>query len=70
MISFNQFLLSKSCSIDLLRKMSEIVENMIFSLIFVLRSKFYVNCGKSRKYDSYVERFYENIVFHAVQSSA
>ena len=26
----------------------------------------FVNCGKSRKYDIYVERFYENVVFHAV----
>ena len=26
----------------------------------------FVNCGKSRKHDIYVERFYENIVFHAV----
>ena len=26
-----------SCFIDLLRKISEIIENMIFSLIFVLR---------------------------------
>ena len=55
------YLSSKSCPIDLLRKITEIIENMIFSLIFVLR-----NCGKSRKYDIYVERFYENVVFHAV----
>ena len=25
-----------------------------------------VNCRKSRKYGIYVERFYENVVFHAV----
>ena len=24
-------------------------------------------CGKSRKYDIYVERFYENVAFHAVR---
>ena len=30
-------LLRLSCFIDLLRKMSEIIENMIFSSIFVLR---------------------------------
>ena len=30
-------LLTLSCFIDLLRKMSEIIENMIFSSIFVLR---------------------------------
>ena len=29
--------LSKSCPIDLLRKISEIIENMVFPLIFVLR---------------------------------
>ena len=41
---------------------------MIFSLIFVLR-KYHisVNREKSRKYDIYVERFYENVVFHAVK---
>ena len=31
------YLSSKSCPIDLLRKISEIIENMIFSLIFVLQ---------------------------------
>ena len=31
------FLLSKSCPVDLLRKVSEVIENMIFSLIFVLQ---------------------------------
>ena len=31
------FLLSKSCPIDLLRKIPEIIENMVFSLIFVLQ---------------------------------
>ena len=25
-----------------------------------------VNCGKSRKYDIYVKRFYENVIFHPV----
>ena len=33
--------LSLSCFIDLLRKISEIIENMIFSLIFVLRKMWY-----------------------------
>ena len=33
--------MSLSCSIDLLRKISEIIENMIFSLIFVLREIWY-----------------------------
>ena len=31
------FLLLKSCYIGLLQKLSEIIENMIFSLIFVLQ---------------------------------
>ena len=59
----------KSCPIDMLWKIPEIIENMIFSLIFVLR-KYHisVNREKSRKYDIYVERFYENVVFHAVQT--
>ena len=35
------YLSSKSCPIDLLRKISEIIENMIFSLIFVLREIWY-----------------------------
>ena len=30
-------------------------ENMIFP----------VKCGKSRQYDIYAERFYENVIFHA-----
>ena len=64
LIFFFSFL-SLSCFIDLLRKITEIIENMIFSLIFVLR-----NCGKSRKYDIYVERFYENVIFHAVRKHA
>ena len=34
--------LSLSCSIDLFWKLSEIVENMIFSLIFVLRKIWYL----------------------------
>ena len=63
------YLSSKSCPIDMLRKISEIIENMIFSLISVLRKyDISVNCGKSRKYDIYVERFYENVVFHAVSN--
>ena len=33
--------LSLSCFIDLLRKISEIIENMIFSLIFALRKIWY-----------------------------
>ena len=46
------YLSSKSCPIDMLRKISEIIENMIFSLIFGLRKyDISVNCGKSRKYD-------------------
>ena len=58
---------NKICFIDLLRKISEIIENMIFSLIsFYGKYDISVNSGKSRKYDIYVERFYENIVFHAV----
>ena len=40
---------------------------MIFSLILVYgKYDISVNCGKSRKYDIYIERFYENVVFHAV----
>ena len=35
------FLLSKSCPIDLLRKIPEIIENMVFSLIFVLQKIWY-----------------------------
>ena len=35
------FLSSKSCPIHLLRKISEIIENMIFSLIFVLQEIWY-----------------------------
>ena len=35
------YLSSKSCPIDLLRKISEIIENMIFSSIFVLREIWY-----------------------------
>ena len=35
------YLSSKSCPIDLLRKISEIIENMIFSLIFVLQEIWY-----------------------------
>ena len=35
------FLLSKSCPIDLFRKISEIIENMIFSFIFVLQKIWY-----------------------------
>ena len=35
----------------------------MFSLISVLRKNdISIKCGKSRKYDIYVERFYENIV--------
>ena len=64
------FLSSKSCPIYLLRKILEIIENIIFSLIFVLQEiSYFVNCGKSRKYDIYVKRFYENGVFHAVGDS-
>ena len=48
------FLLSKSYLTDLLRKISEIIENVIFSLIFVLQEILYFRCGKSRKYDIYV----------------
>ena len=45
-------LLSLSCYIDLLRKLSEIVENMIYPLIFVPRKNdISVIYGKSRKYD-------------------
>ena len=58
------YLSSKSCSIDLLRKISEIIEN-----IFSFHGKYdiFVNWGKSRKYDIYVEHFYKNVVVHAVQ---
>ena len=28
-----------------------------------------VKCGKSRKYDIYVQCFYENVVFHAMKGS-
>ena len=31
------YLSPKSCSMDLLQKISKIIENMIFSVIFVLR---------------------------------
>ena len=65
------YLSSKSCPIDMLQKLSEIIENILFSLIFVLRKyDISVNCGKSRKYDIYVDRFYENGVFHAVRGIA
>ena len=37
LIIFFFFFSPLSCFIDLLQKMSEIIENMIFSLIFVLR---------------------------------
>ena len=63
------FILSKTCPIDLLQKISQVTENMIFSLILFYRKYgISVNCGKSRKYeyDNYVARFYENVVFHAV----
>ena len=63
------FLLPKSCPIDLLQKMSEIIENMIFTLISFYRkydNDISVNCRKSKKYDIYVDRFYENVIFHAV----
>ena len=58
------FLSSKSSSIHLLQKISEIIENVIFSLISNLQEIWYfVSCGKSRKYDIYVERFYEKCCF-------
>ena len=48
-----------------------IIENMTFSLILVLgKYDISVNWGKSRKYDIYVECFYENVVFHAVTKIA
>ena len=54
-------------SIDFLWKISEIIENMILSLISVLlKCDIFANCRKSRKNDIYVEHFYENVVFHAV----
>ena len=36
--------------------------------MFYGKYDFSVNCGKSRKYDIHVERFYENVVFHAVNN--
>ena len=36
--------------------------------MFYGKYDFSVNCGKSRKYDIHVERFYENAVFHAVNN--
>ena len=52
---------SKSCPIDMLRKISEIMENMNLRKYDIS-----VNCGKSKKY-IYVEHFYENVVFHEVK---
>ena len=40
-LSFNQFFLSTSCHFDLLWKILEIIENVIFSLVFVLRKIWY-----------------------------
>ena len=65
------YLSSKFCPIDMLREILEIIENMTFSLILVLgKYDISVNGGKSRKYDIYVECFYENVVFHAVTKIA
>ena len=51
----------------MLQKISEIIQNIKFSLIFVLRKISYsVNCRKSRKYDISVEPYYKNVVFHVV----
>ena len=40
-LSFNYIFFSLSCSIDLSQKITKIIENMIFSLIFVLRKIWY-----------------------------
>ena len=48
-LSFNQFFLSKFCPSDLLWKISKIIKNMIFSLIFVLRKIWYLRWAFFRK---------------------
>ena len=60
------FLSSKSCPVHLLREISKIIENMTFSFLFDRKYDISVNCRKSRKYDTYIERFYEKFFFHAV----
>ena len=40
--------------------------DIFFNLRFTEKNDISANCGKSRKYDIYIERFHENAVFHAV----
>ena len=66
------YLSSKFSPIDLLGKISEIIENMIFSLLFVLREIWdFRQLRKIKKirlkYEKkIVEPFYEKVVFHTV----